>query len=102
MPELSPLTLTYLPTQNLKPYPRNARTHSPAQVRQIAESIKAFGFTNPILIDQDLKILAGHGRVSAAKLLEMQDVPTVRLDHLTPAQKRAYIIADNRLAEKAG
>lgn len=86
----------------LKPYPTNPRKHSKAQVRQIADSIEAFGFTNPVLVDADGIILAGHGRVQAAKLLKLDDVPTIRLDHLSEAQKKAYIIADNRLAEKSG
>ncbi|NKB59588.1 MAG: DNA methylase N-4 [Alphaproteobacteria bacterium] len=86
----------------LKPYPRNARTHSKKQIRQIAASIKEFGFTNPILIDGVGRIIAGHGRVEAAKLLGRTSVPTIRLEHLSPEQVRAYIIADNRLAELAG
>lgn len=96
------LAITYRNSSELKPYSRNARTHSRAQVRQIAESIQRFGFTNPILIDDDDQIIAGHGRVAAAKLLGLSDVPTVRLSHLSSAEKRAYVIADNRLAERAG
>jgi DNA modification methylase len=80
----------------------NARTHSRHQIRQIAASIKTFGFTNPVLIDSTDTIICGHGRVAAAKLLGMEQVPTVRLDSLTETQRRAYVIADNRLAEKAG
>ena len=86
----------------LKPRARNPRTHSAKQIKQIAASIKEFGFISPVLIDGDDGIIAGHGRVEAAKLIGMSDVPTVRVDHLTPAQIRAYIIADNRLAENAG
>lgn len=86
----------------LKPYPKNARTHSPKQIRQIAKSIKSFGFTNPVLIDKDNCILAGHGRVEAAKLAGLREVPAVVISHLTPAQKKAYILADNRLAELSG
>lgn len=86
----------------LKPYPKNARTHSPKQIRQIAKSIKEFGFTNPVLIDKDNCILAGHGRVEAAKLAGLTEVPAVVISHLTPAQKKAYILADNRLAELSG
>ena len=86
----------------LKPFPANARTHSRKQIRQIADSIKQFGFTNPVLIDGTGQIIAGHGRVAAAKLLGMKTVPTIRLEHLSEATKRAYIIADNRLAELAG
>ena len=87
---------------DLKPYPKNARTHSPKQIRQIAKSIKSFGFTNPVLVDKDNCILAGHGRVEAAKLAGLTEVPAVVISHLTPAQKKAYILADNRLAELSG
>jgi DNA modification methylase len=86
----------------LRPYPNNARTHSKKQIRQIANSIKNFGFCNPVLIDDENQIIAGHGRVEAAKLLGIDAVPTCRLSHLSEAEKRAYILADNRLAEKAG
>src|ERR1700682_4992570 len=90
------------PTHSLRPYPGNARTHSPKQIRQIARSIERFGFNNPVLVDDDDQIIAGHGRVEAAKLLNMKTVPTVRLSHLSETEKKAYILADNRLAEKAG
>jgi DNA modification methylase len=90
------------PTQSLRPYPGNARTHSPKQIKQIARSIERFGFNNPVLVDDEDQIIAGHGRVEAAKLLNMKTVPTVRLSHLSDEEKRAYILADNRLAEKAG
>ena len=86
----------------LRAYARNARTHSKRQIRQIANSIRRFGFCNPVLVDDDMQIIAGHGRVEAAKLLGMNEVPIVRLSHLSEADKRAYILADNRLAEKAG
>ena len=86
----------------LIPYARNSRTHSDAQVAQIAASIKEFGFTNPVLIDADGGIIAGHGRVMGARKLGLADVPCIRLAHLTAAQKRAYIIADNKLALNAG
>jgi hypothetical protein len=86
----------------LKPYRGNARTHSRKQVRQIADSIKRFGFTSPVLVDNDGMIIAGHGRVEAAKVLGLAAIPTLRLSHLSDAEKRAYVIADNRLAEKAG
>ena len=92
----------YLPLQRLKPYPKNARTHSRKQVKQIAESISRFGWTNPILIDRDDMILAGHGRVEAAKLLGMAEVPCVRLENMSPEEKRAYVLADNKLALNAG
>ena len=91
-----------LPVSALRPYARNARTHSRKQIRQIANSIERFGFCNPVLIDDDQQIIAGHGRVAAAKLLGIESVPIVRLSHLSEADKRAYILADNRLAEKAG
>lgn len=87
---------------SIKPYPKNARTHSKKQVRQIADSIERFGFTNPVLIDSENTILAGHGRVEAAKLLAMYEVPCIRLEHMTQQQKRAYVLADNKLALNAG
>ena len=86
----------------LKSYPNNPRTHSKKQVRQIADSIEEFGWTNPVLIDCNNGVIAGHGRIAAAKLLGLSDVPVIRIDHLTDAQRRAYIIADNKLAENAG
>ena len=86
----------------LHPYDRNARTHSKKQIRQIAKSIERFGFCNPVLIDNENRIIAGHGRVAAAKHLKRETVPTVRLSHLSPADRRAYIIADNKLALNAG
>ncbi|MFD0987418.1 site-specific DNA-methyltransferase [Methyloligella solikamskensis] len=87
--------------KSLKPYSNNARKHSKKQIHQIAESIKAFGFSVPILIDEDDVLIAGHGRLEAAKRLNFDAVPTIRLDHLDDAQKRAFILADNRLAENA-
>jgi DNA modification methylase len=93
---------TLLPIETLVPFNRNARTHSKKQVKQIAASIEKFGFVNPVLVDENRTILAGHGRVEAAKLLSWKEVPTLRIDHLSEADKRAYVIADNRLAEKAG
>ncbi len=86
----------------LKPAARNARTHSRKQVRQIADSIRAFGFTNPVLVDQDSQVIAGHGRLAAAQLLGLERVPTLCIDWLSDVQRRAYVLADNRLAEKAG
>ena len=88
--------------EELIPYSKNARTHSDNQVAQIANSIIEFGFTNPVLIDGSKGIIAGHGRLMAAKKLNLLEVPVVILDHLSEAQKRAYIIADNKLAENAG
>ena len=90
------------PTEKLVPYARNARTHSEEQVAQIAASIVEFGFTNPILAGSDGVIVAGHGRLAAAQKLGLESVPVVVLDHLTPTQRRALIIADNRIAENAG
>ena len=90
------------PTDKLVPYARNARTHSDAQVAQIAASIAEFGFTNPILAGSDGVIVAGHGRLAAAQKLGIATVPVVVLDHLTPTQRRALVIADNRIAENAG
>ena len=91
-----------LPPAALRPYSGNARTHSKKQIREIARSIDRFGFTNPVLVDDHGQIIAGHGRVEAAKLLNMPTVPILRLSHLSEAEQRAYVIADNRLAEKAG
>jgi DNA modification methylase len=99
---LSGLEVTYRPLEALKPNPNNARTHSKRQVKKIAESINTFGFTNPVLVDRDTNIVAGHGRVEAAKSLKMKEVPTICLENLAPEQLRAYVIADNRLAELAG
>lgn len=87
---------------SLRPYERNARTHSKKQVRQIANSIERFGFTNPVLIDDEAMTLAGHGRVEAAKLIGMDGVPCLRLSQMSTAEKRAYILADNKLALNAG
>lgn len=96
------LKVERMPLATLKPFPRNARTHSPRQIGQISASIERFGFTNPVLVDDELTIIAGHGRVEAARQLGMEDVPVLRLSHLSEAEKRAYVLADNRLAEKAG
>jgi len=97
-----PLKITYKDPNQLKPRTTNPRTHSAKQIRQIVASIKQHGFINPILTDGADGIIAGHARVEAAKLSGMTGVPTVRVDHLTPAQIRAYVIADNKLAENAG
>ena len=90
------------PVDRLVPYDRNARTHSEAQIGQIAASIAQFGFNNPVLIDSSSGIIAGHGRYQAARKLGLASVPVIVLDHLTDAQRRAYIIADNKLALNAG
>ena len=94
--------ITCRPIEALAPWARNARTHSKKQVRQIAASIRQFGFTNPVLIDEAGTILAGHGRVAAAKLLGMTEVPCLRIDHMSENEKRAYVLADNKLALNAG
>jgi DNA modification methylase len=90
------------PVESLVPYARNARTHSDEQVAQIAASIKEFGFTSPILVDAENGILAGHGRLAGARKLGLIEVPVIELSHLSPQQKKAYILADNRLALNAG
>lgn len=96
------LNVEYIQTDKLVPFARNSRTHSPDQVQQIVASIKEFGFTNPVLIDGKNEIIAGHGRVMAANESGLKQVPCIMLDHLTDVQKRAYVIADNKLAENAG
>ena len=102
IPHLDGQKLVQTPLSCLKPHPDNPRTHSKEQVRKIASSIRRFGFRNPILIDEDNNIVAGHGRLLAAAELGMNDVPTLLLSGMTEAERRAYIIADNRLAECAG
>jgi len=96
------LSIEYKSTGELVPYVNNSRTHSEQQVQQVAASIKEFGFTNPILIDHDGGIIAGHGRLQAAQLLSLDEVPTITLEGLTEAQRKAYVIADNQLALNAG
>ncbi|MBT7399229.1 MAG: ParB N-terminal domain-containing protein [Hellea sp.] len=96
------LSIEYKSTGELVPYVNNSRTHSEQQVQQVAASIKEFGFTNPILIDHDGGIIAGHGRLQAAQLLSLDEVPTITLKGLTEAQRKAYVIADNKLALNAG
>lgn len=96
------LSIKYKGTGEVIPYINNSRTHSERQVQQVAASIKEFGFTNPILIDQKGGIIAGHGRLQAAQLLNLNEVPTITLEGLTDAQKKAYVIADNKLALNAG
>ena len=98
----SKLKIVYRRVSDLTPYARNARTHSDAQVAQIAASIKEFGFTQPILLDGENGIIAGHGRWQAAFKMGMAEVPTIELAHLTDAEKRAYILADNKLALNSG
>lgn len=101
-PESAFPNIEHRPVEGLRPYGRNARTHSKKQIKQIAESMRAFGFTNPVLISDNSQIIAGHGRVAAAKLIGMDSVPTLRLSHLSEAQIRAYVLADNKLALNAG
>jgi ParB-like nuclease domain len=96
------LKIAYLPPDRLRRAAANARTHSKKQLGQIAQSIARFGFVNPVLISDDFEIIAGHGRVEAAKMLGLKQVPTLRLSNLSPADRRAYVIADNRLAQLAG
>ena len=96
------LQISYIATDKLIPYARNSRTHSDEQVAMIAASIKEFGFTNPILVDEEGGIIAGHGRLMAAMRLSMKEVPTILLEGLTTAQKKALVIADNQLATRAG
>ncbi len=96
------LAVEYRPLASLKPNKRNARTHSKRQIKAIAQSIETSGFNNPILIDQENVIIAGHGRFAAASLLGLEKVPAILISNLSEAQKRAYILADNALAERAG
>ncbi len=88
--------------EKLIPYVKNSRTHSDGQVAQIAASIKEFGWTNPILVDGESGVIAGHGRLLAARKLGQKEVPVIELAHMTESQKRAYVIADNQLAMNAG
>jgi len=99
---MTTLKIAYKAVDDLIPYVNNSRTHSEEQVTQVASSIKEFGFTNPILLDGESGIIAGHGRLMAAKKLGMTEVPTIELSHLSEAQKKAYVIADNKLALNAG
>ena len=96
------LSIDYVKTEALIPYALNSRTHSEKQVAQIAASIQEFGFTNPVLIDERRTIIAGHGRVLAAQKLQQETVPTITLDGLTETQRKAYVIADNKLALNSG
>jgi hypothetical protein len=96
------VNIEQIATNDLIPYARNSRTHSDEQIAQVAASIREFGFTNPVLIDHDNGIIAGHGRVMAATRLKLDTVPCIRLSHLSDTQKRAYIIADNKLALNSG
>lgn len=96
------LAIKYRKVETLKPYLNNARVHSDAQVKQIVRSIEEYGWTNPILIDGKNGIIAGHGRLAAALMMELDSVPVIELSSMSDAQKRAYIIADNKLVEESG
>jgi len=96
------LRIEYCSANSLVPYTKNPRTHSEEQIAQIAASIREFGFTNPILIDGNQRIIAGHGRLAAAKEIGMETVPCIDLSHLTEEQKRSYLIADNKLTLNGG
>jgi len=96
------LKINYKKPSELIPYVSNSRTHSDRQIQQVASSIKEFGFTNPKLIDEKSGIIAGHGRLEAAHLLSLDEVPTITLEGLTEAQRKAYVIADNKLALNSG
>lgn len=90
------------PLSKLVPYQRNARVHVPEQVQKIADSIRTFGFNSPILVDSEAGIIAGHGRYMAAQLLSLEEVPVIVLDHMSEAERRAYIIADNKISDLSG
>ena len=96
------LKIEYLPVGKLLRYAKNSRSHSDEQVEQLVNSIREFGFTNPVLIDEKNELIAGHGRLAAAEILEMDKVPAIRLSNLSEKQKKAYRIADNKLALNAG
>jgi DNA modification methylase len=102
IPAITDPQIVMMPLSSLKPYARNARTHSKKQVKQIAASIDRFGFTNPVLVSDDHEIIAGHGRVAAANVLGLAAVPTIALSHMSAAERRAYVLADNKLALNAG
>ena len=87
---------------SLKPYENNPRTHSESQIDRLVRSLKEFGFTNPVLIDKNLNVVAGHGRLLAAEILNLEKIPTISLEHLTEDQRKAYVIADNQLALASG
>src|SRR6266516_5110799 len=97
-----PWPIEMLPPRSLRPAERNARTHSKKQVRQIAESMMRFGVINPLITDDHGRIVAGHARAEAAKLLGLKQIPVIRLSHLNETEIRAYMLVDNKLAEKAG
>lgn len=96
------LAVAYVPIDDVLPYARNSRTHSAEQIAAIAASIREFGFLNPVLVDAKGTLIAGHGRVLAARRLKLERVPTIRVEHLTEDQRRAYVLVDNQLATQAG
>ena len=98
----NPAKLLSLAVDEIKLDPGNARTHDETQIAQLANSISEFGFNNPVLVDEDNGLIAGHGRLMAAKRIGLKKVPAIRLDHLTPAQRKAYMLADNKIALNAG
>lgn len=102
MPSFVPDSILQVPVSSLKPYKNNPRTHSDAQLDRLVRSLQEFGFTNPILVDDDLNVIAGHGRLLAAEILQLDTVPTITLSHLSEDQRRAYVIADNQLALTSG
>ena len=102
MMEKTTSEMQLVPIAKLVPYQNNARTHSPAQIQKLRSSLREFGFINPVLIDRDYGVIAGHGRIEAAREEGITEVPCVFVDHLTDAQKKAYILADNRMALDAG
>jgi DNA modification methylase len=99
---MSSLQVEYIAPERLRPYSKNARSHSKKQIKQIAKSIERFGFNEPVVVSDELEVIAGHGRLEAAKLLELKTIPVVRLSQLSPAEQKAYRIAANRLAELSG
>src|SRR5258708_10172476 len=99
--QMSKLEIKYVSPDDLRPYAGNARTHSKKQIRQIADSIQRFGFINPVIVSVDRAVIAGHGRLAAAKLLDLASVPIVVLADMTEADRRAYVISDKKLAEPA-
>ena len=101
-PDHGQIEVEYRALDSLIPYANNARTHSEDQVAQIAASIKEFGWTNPVLVDGDSGVIAGHGRILGARKLGIDEIPVIELSGLSDAQKRAYVLADNKLAENAG
>lgn len=99
---VAPEFIDQTPIDELVPYDNNPRTHSAVQIERLVNSLKEFGFTNPILVDDDCNVIAGHGRLEAAKIVGLKTVPTITLSHLSEDQRRAYVIADNQLALNSG